>query len=342
MNFEMRYIVDVFKQLPESASFNAWQKAPADVIRTLLNAGAEYKFIIVPNTKYKFFSLLIGIINTIKIALSLKNGDELYIQRYGNYISLLTFFARKKKIMLNYIVHDLTFLRFGHSASKSSELSLLKKMDVIFVHTEAMAEIIMKVGIKASIKIMHLFDYYSDDAMIEKNELLKMKNIVAFAGNLDKSLFLHSLAQTKLSSNIEYRLYGLLKDKSKLENEQIHYMGAFKPNETGLVKAGWGLLWDGDSIETCSSMLGQYLKINSSHKLSLYIACGMPVIVWKESSLAKWLSEKGVCVLINSLNDIPAILTEITDEHYSKMVDNARMLGKSLRHGELLKSLLEN
>lgn len=334
----MRYIVDVLKQMPESASFNAWKKAPADVIRTLQSTGAESKFIIVPDTKFKILSLILGVLNTIRIVFSLKTGDKLYIQQYGYYISILAFFAQKKKVVLNYIVHDLTFLRFGHSAS--TELSLLKKMDVIFAHTESMAEILKKFGIKATIKVMHLFDYYSDDAMISKEEMLKMKNVIAFAGNLDKSLFLKPLCQSKIPNTISYHLFGLMENPEVLSNDCIEYKGAFKPNKTGMLKAGWGLLWDGDSIDTCSGVLGEYLKINSSHKLSLYLACGMPIILWRQSSLAMWLSDKGVCVLVDSLNDIPNVLENLSDEQYSRMIDNAINLGNKLRHGELLKSIL--
>lgn len=336
----MRYIIDVLKQMPESASFNAWQKAPADVIRTLQSSGAKSKFIIVPESKSKLKNVFVGILNTLKATIALHKGDELYIQRYGYYIDLLASLAKKKGVKLNYIVHDLTFLRFGNTKGASKELSLLKNMDAIFVHTEAMAALLKEKGVRAELKIMHLFDYYSDDAMMPENEVLRMKNVVAFAGNLDKSTFLRSLVASKIPNTMTYHLYGLMKESKPIDNDQITYMGAFKPDKTGKVKAGWGLLWDGDSIETCSGVLGEYLKINSSHKLSLYLTCGMPVILWKKSSLATWLTEKGTCILIDSLDEIPRRLSNITDDEYKKFVENARRLGCKLRNGELLKSLL--
>ena len=67
----------------------------------------------------------------------------------------------------------------------------------------------------------------------------------------------------------------------------------------------------------------------------------MPVILWRQSSLAKWLSDKGVCVLIDSLSDIPNAVNGISEDKYSEMVDNARNLGEMLRQGALLKSLLK-
>ena len=62
---------------------------------------------------------------------------ELYIQGYGYYISLLVKIAKIKHVRLNYIVHDLTFLRFGNTTASGLEVSLLESMDTIFVHTEA-------------------------------------------------------------------------------------------------------------------------------------------------------------------------------------------------------------
>lgn len=334
----MKYIVDVVKSVPKGAYFNAMKKAPADVMKTLESVGTIPKFIRIPDNR--LFAVVGGIFNTLKVALQLHSSDELFIQGYGYYISLLVKIAKIKHVHLNYIVHDLTFLRFGNSDASGLEVSLLKKIDTIYVHTEAMADVVRNKGIKAEIKIMHLFDYYSDDAMLDKQEVLSMQNVIAFAGNLDKSKFLQPLAKSEIPSNIQYRLYGLLKDKDAILNKQISYMGAFKPNQTGSVKAGWGLLWDGDSIDTCSGSLGEYLKINSSHKISLYLACGMPIILWRQSSLAKWLSEKDVCVLIDSLEQIPQMLSGISEQRYAIMVDNARKLGNTLRQGGLLKSLL--
>ena len=33
-------------------------------------------------------------------------------------------------------------------------------------------------------------------------------------------------------------------------------------------------MWDGNSIDTCSDIYGEYLRINNPYKLSLYIAAG--------------------------------------------------------------------
>ena len=55
-----------------------------------------------------------------------------------------------------------------------------------------------------------------------------------------------------------------------------------------------------------------------------------------QSSLVKWLSDKGVCVLIDSLSDIPNAVNGISEDKYSEMVDNARNLGEMLRQEHCL------
>lgn len=189
--------------------------------------------------------------------------------------------------------------------------------------------------------VIHLFDYYSKDAMPEIEETLTRKGVIAFAGNLEKSKFLEPL-KGQAFSNINVELYGLKGNCNLDVNNHIHYQGVFNADLTGAVKAGWGLVWDGDRLDTCSGILGNYLKVNASHKLSLYLACGMPVIVWKESALATWLANHHVALAISSLNALEAAIAGITDTEYKDMVNAARELGNHLRRGGLFKEQLIN
>lgn len=340
----MKYIVDVVKWKPTLANFNAWGKAPADVIRTLKSTGAQPIFIIIPNLKIKILNVAWGVFNTLKVALRIQTEDELYIQHYNHYLNFLVNIIKWKHITLNYIVHDLNFIRCGNNEPGNSknrkEINFLRKMDNIFVHTEVMSQILHSYNVKAKLKIMYLFDYYSSTPMLDEKQIISLKNVIAFAGNLNKSPFLNQLACSNIQHDIKYRLYGLPPEHEFQENNQIEYMEAFSPSDTGKVQAGWGLLWDGDSIETCSGWSGEYLKINSSHKLSLYLACGMPIIVWEKSSLASWLSNQGVCIIVSSLKDISMSINEISEQCYMQMVRNARKIGNQLRQGLFLKHLL--
>lgn len=54
--------------------------------------------------------------------------------------------------------------------------------------------------------------------------------------------------------------------------KNVMYKGSFKPEQIDHIHGSWGLVWDGNSIEGCEGELGNYLKINAPHKISLYIA----------------------------------------------------------------------
>ncbi len=339
----MNYILDFKGSISDNLKFTAFKKAPADIERTLHNSiGAVPLSMALPDSDSLSKNLVIILRNLVKFLSVVRKGDQIFIQTYGHnkFIHILTSLVKRWGVKFNYIVHDIHFLRWNGRRNDLKEVEFLNNFDCLYVHTEAMEKRLRMRGIECDMKIVHLFDYYSDDPMMSKDKILDMKNVVAFAGNLDKSMFLEQWAKTSHLCDISVCLYGTSQDASLLENANIHYAGAFKPNNTGTLMAGWGLLWDGDSTETCAGELGEYLKVNSSHKLSLYLACGIPVIVWSQSSLAGWLTEQGVCLTVDSLDDIPNAIHKISEKQYSEMIDNSIKLGKKLRNGEMLKALL--
>ncbi|NRO11242.1 Beta-1,6-galactofuranosyltransferase WbbI [Lactobacillus helveticus] len=48
---------------------------------------------------------------------------------------------------------------------------------------------------------------------------------------------------------------------------------------------------------------GNYLRYNDPHKLSLYLASGIPVIIWKKAAEAKFVEENKVGITVDSLED---------------------------------------
>lgn len=339
----MDYLIEFIENKPSSATYNAWKKAPGDVARTLMSLGVEiYYFPSYKKNKFlsRYFKCLCYL---FQVLFKVKNGDTVYIQEINGLVNLLCVIVKIKHANLSYILHDLNYYRLGNSwGNQHREKSILSKMDYIYVHTIAMKKVIKSLGVTAKMPVFHLFDYYSNEPMIDYDKMIGLKKVIAFAGNLEKSQFLWGLNKMDIPKEFLYRLYGVLTDEKRLTNEQITYEGRFLPDCTGKVNAGWGLLWDGNSIKSCTGSLGEYLKINSSHKLSLYLACGMPLIVWKESSLSSWLSEQGVCVCINNLMEIPSVIEAISDEAYLTLVNNARKIGQKLRNGMFLKEAILN
>ena len=120
-------------------------------------------------------------------------------------------------------------------------------------------------------------------------------------------------------------------------NSNIEYAGVFKPEETGCISGGWGLVWDGDSIDSCTGDLGEYLRYNTSHKTSLYLSAGIPVIVWEQSSLAGWVKEQNIGITVKSLHDISSAISGLSNADYAHIINNVRAIAVRLRRGYFMK-----
>ncbi|MBT8943652.1 galactofuranosyltransferase, partial [Lactobacillus delbrueckii subsp. bulgaricus] len=82
------------------------------------------------------------------------------------------------------------------------------------------------------------------------------------------------------------------------------------------LNSGFGLIWYGSSIETCDGAFGNYLRYNDPHKLSLYLASALPVIIWSQAAEASFIIDNNLGLTIDSLNDLPKVLNKVTKEEY--------------------------
>ena len=96
---------------------------------------------------------------------------------------------------------------------------------------------------------------------------------------------------------------------------------------------GFGLVWDGNSADTCSGNTGDYLRYNNPHKLSMYLASGLPVIIWSQAAEAPLVLEKGVGIAVSSLREIPEVLSGVDAVRYGKMRERVLALSGELRSG---------
>jgi hypothetical protein len=245
----------------------------------------------------------------------------------------LRFLKKTKEILFITVLHDINGIRFITEQKEllNHELTLFEKFDYIIAHNETMKNFLILNGLqKSKISTLNLFDYKSEFIFSRR----KKNNTVAFAGNLDKSNFIKKLPE--LSSNVKYNLYGLLREKFFFkENEYITYYGVFPPDvipETML--GGYGLVWDGDDLETCAGDTGVYLRLNTSHKISLYILSGLPIIIWSGAAMSKFIIENNLGFAVNSLFDIEKNINSITEEQYLKMQNSLVGFAELIRTGK--------
>ena len=124
--------------------------------------------------------------------------------------------------------------------------------------------------------------------------------------------------------------------------DNIFYHGAFPADELPLKLNGkFGLVWDGYSADGCQGTFGQYLKLNNPHKTSLYLASGLPVIIWKEAALASFIVENNLGFAVDKLSEINEKLSQISDEQYKIMANNVKGISAKLRNGEYIKTALK-
>ena len=159
---------------------------------------------------------------------------------------------------------------------------------------------------------------------------------VCFAGNLFKSTFLQKLAMEEHKIDV----YG----PNKLDNypECIDYKGQFSPEELpNHLNQSFGLIWDGDSIETCEGHYGEYMKFNNPHKTSLYITTGLPILIWREAAMAQFVINNNIGIAIDSLIDLDKILDDVTIDEYRVMRKNVLELSKDLKNGNYTKRIVK-
>ena len=279
----------------------------------------------------------------------LKQGDELLIQFPMLHHSFFTTHhvkkAQKKGVKVHFIIHDLEALRYVNVENfplkhkiriQIQESGLLGAADGIIAHNPIMKSVLVDKGVEADkIVSLGIFDYLIPNFQ-EKMGLTKNLPIIV-AGNLaqEKAGYLYSLPEEPA-----YNLYGVGFDESRaLANET--YFGSFLPDELpAVLEGGFGLVWDGDSTETCSGVFGEYLRYNNSHKASLYLASGFPLVVWKQSALSHFVLENGCGIAVESLHYLSQAIAQLDDKDYQDLLVNAKRIGQKIRNGSYLTNAL--
>ena len=255
---------------------------------------------------------------------------------------LMKFFNRNN-IKVITLIHDIDSLRFysffGEKKEKR-ELFVLKQSSYVICHNNKMKEYLMGKGIDENKLIcLNCFDYLSNKSVLnhEKNDT---SYSVAVAGNLNpiKCKYIYKMIEENPSLKID--LYGIgYQDSVNYQN--VKYHGSFLPEELpSNINSAFGLVWDGADINTCCGEFGNYLRFNNPHKLSLYMATGIPVIVWDQSAVADFVEKNNLGIRVSDLNDLDNKLSNISIESYNDMVQNVKLIQEKVLDGGYFKTAL--
>lgn len=275
----------------------------------------------------------------------LSKGDVLYIQfplvEHSIFQACPITRLKKKGVKIVVFVHDLELFRASFNSKhtlgqkvryKVESRDVLDACDIIVVHNRPMADTLNKMGFdEKRIVVLEIFDYLMDEKTRSyvENKGVSEEDAIVVAGNLstNKAAYLY-----KLDAKTPFNLYGVYYTGGDRPN--MVYKGGFDHTELPFrIEGRYGLVWDGTSTQTCEGTYGQYLRINNPHKISLYLAMSLPVIIWEEAAMAGFITRNKCGITISSLHDLEKVIPGVTEEEYALMRESAEAVGKNLRIG---------
>lgn len=277
----------------------------------------------------------------LKFFNGIKSGSEVIIQYpllsinnvFGPYFIRL---MRLKKVSFYCVVHDIESLRTGgkDAALIKKEISNLNYYDAVIVHNPFMMQWLKENGVTTRMIPLMLFDYLVKQPA-ETAPVRDFSRKIVFAGNLQKSNFIYQVKDIKWDFNV----YGPNFKPEQSKNGNLVWRGEFSAEDiVSNMDGSFGLIWDGEKIDTFDEVLGNYLKFNNPHKCSLYLAAGLPVIVPRQSAIAAFVQANNIGLLIDNLYDLNAM--EIDASAYAAMQQNVQKVRNGIINGNYLQQAL--
>jgi hypothetical protein len=340
--------VNWFVEIVAPSAFNAGTKAFDDVNDVLRKRGFQpvildrrrpflRRLVQAPVSLVRLASKLIDPRNTIVIQAPLPVEAKAFVREL----------MRVKRATVVVLVHDLDSMRYTDRSHESApELTFLKLADAVICHNASMARWLQERGIRQTLTSLTFFDYLIEeqtapDASFVDVSTLHWRRDIVFAGNLSKlkSGFLYELSD---DYEVTLRAFGSQPPPDSTFPKCVRYCGRFPPERPSLPPGLFGLVWDGTDIGSCTGISGTYLKLNSPHKVSLYLACGLPVICWRQSALAAEIESRNLGFAIDSLEEIPRALRELPDATYAAMLARVDQVRTKIREGKQLLEALDH
>ncbi len=333
------YIARKFPQT-ESAAF----KARSDMDAVMASQG--YRNVGLKNNlrPTKFQTRMATLAGVMRAGFLLHRGDKLVVQYPDPNFRLICRLAHMRGARVVTLIHDLE--SFGCSdMSPSEEVALLSGSDFIIALNPSMEGWLREHGSSVPSTSLGIWDYLSPSAhearqtanlepqkrSVAEPTVSSDEKTVMFAGGVSRrrNQFLYDWGT--VIDGYKVVVYGNNFDLTQAAGAACFKLRGFVPS--GMMirhpEGDFGLVWDGDTIEGCHGQWGEYLRYNNPHKASLYLRCGVPVIIWKQAGLAPFVEEQGIGITINSLAEIAPRLRSLSDEAYARMKENvARVNGR--------------
>lgn len=319
----------------------AGNKAKTDIERTLANAGFRNAGLPMSVSSDSFVHFTRTLLGVLKTPFSLRKGDILVVQYpLKKYFSMVCHMAHARGAKVITVIHDLGSFR-RKALTEEHEMRRLNNSDYIIAHNDSMKQWLDVRGCRALTGTLKIFDYLSSTTN-HGDHSLDGHYTVVYAGGLNrrKNTFLYEWGEYITAYKV--RIYGNGFEPEYAKGaDKFEIMGFVKSDDLIATAGGhFGLVWDGDSVDACTGAWGEYLRYNTPHKTSLYLRCGLPIIIWKEAAMARFVSENGIGLCIGSLRELDSLLASTTPDDYRRMADNARAVGEKLAGGYYIKAAI--
>ena len=224
------------------------------------------------------------------------------------------FVAKMKDLRVKLVVfiHDVVPLMFRDNAYLMSVyMDMFNQADVIIAPSQQMVDRLRKEGLTVEkVLIQEFWDHPHNLSLNQPG----FKKEIFFAGSLTRF--------------------------PELQNWVYLVIEGWKRNEELLMelsKGGFGLVWntqynDGENVD--------YYEMNISHKLSTYLAAGIPVIVPNTLSNSHLIEERGLGFAVNSLEEADQLVQNMDPKTYQEISNRAQGFAFLLKEGYITKKLL--
>lgn len=323
---------------------NAGNKAKSDIERILSEAGFRNVGLrrgCDRNAVRGFVHTLASVLRGVCRA---GRGDVLVLQyplkKYYNFVCRL---VRLRGCRIVTVVHDLGSFR-RKRLTPEQEVRRLGRSDVVVVHTDAMKAWLQAQGLRSKMVVLGLFDYLSDSAPDPRRQEPADDGAyrVTFVGGLDRANdgFVYELANRPRRFRLQ--LYGRGYEPQHVCG-QADYRGFIPSDELiRTADAHFGIVWYGNSLDGCrGGEVGEYLRYNSPHKLSLYIRCGLPVVIWDGAGLADFVRAHRIGLCLPSLERLDETLARLGRREYEEMKENVRRMNRLVSDGHFCRAAIE-
>ncbi|MBA2961522.1 MULTISPECIES: hypothetical protein [Ramlibacter] len=324
---------------PVPQQTTAWTKARRDVRHLLRSSGYQLLEVPAGGSAADWLRLHRGLRERLA-----RNGHILieypFDQRKRLYGLLVL--SRLLGVRLYGLIHDLDSLRFPNSPVER-EIAILRLFDGLVSHNGTMSQWLRDNGVRRRMADLNLFDYLTDEppATWREDDIARPLK-VACAGNLSwgKARYVYDSRLAALRG-VQLDLYGAFYESDRVPDTGLRFRGAFDPDRPVLHdRYHFGLVWDGTAVDQCAGSYGQYMRYNNPHKLSLYVALGLPVVVWREAAIADFVERCGIGVTVRDLRELGSIPDRVDAAAYRRMARNLVPLTEAVRRGDFLHDAL--